>query len=442
MRHIYDDLRESLRVSIWFIPLLFCLYAFSLAVLLLTIERGILLDMGDVTFLSMSVSSARQVLGVIAGSVLSIGGVVFSVTMVSLTLTSGQYGPKVLRQFLGDRQSKVSLGLFLGTSVYALVVLSGYGDTDKPSITVIAALAMVMLALGGFIHFIHRTATDLQADKIIKEIGDELCTGLDKLVSETGTTHRQSNSAPWRKAVRGASRILVGGDTVGYVQTINYERLTAWCKQHDGRILVQVRAGDFVLPGNRLMAVYGCSQDLLSEHCNYLRECLITGPIRTPVQDPEYPITQLNQLCARALSPGINDPGTAITCIDWFSMALGSVIDKQFMGNVHADDSGEPRLLARGTDFAGITQAFYAPTRQQAIGNMPVMIALLQSLIRLAQLTAAAGRLDLLLREAIMLQKQVDIGQYSDVDIAAFRQRYRKFRRVVQQRSAWREKHI
>jgi len=103
----------------------------------------------------------RRVLGIIAGSVIGVGGVTFSVTMVALTLISGQYGPKVLRDFFGNNHSKVTLGLFLGTYVYALIVLSGYGAVDNPRLTVLIALFLAFAALIGFVNFIHRTAKDL-----------------------------------------------------------------------------------------------------------------------------------------------------------------------------------------------------------------------------------------------------------------------------------------
>jgi len=114
----------------------------------------------------MPLDSARQILGVIAGSIIGVGGVALSVTMVALTLTSGQYGPKILRNFLEDGLGKVTLGLFLGTYVYTLIVLTGYAQARSPQFTVLVSLLLALFALFAFVGFIHRTATDLQAEKI------------------------------------------------------------------------------------------------------------------------------------------------------------------------------------------------------------------------------------------------------------------------------------
>lgn len=426
MKNYVSALREKLRVSIWLIPLILCVAGFALAVLLLWVERNAPALDSALQFVSMSVISARQVLGVIATSVLSVGGVVFSVTMVALTLTSGQYGPKVLRQFLSDRLSKISLGLFLGTSIYCLVTLSGYGDTDQPNITVMVALFLTILALAGFIGFIHNTATDLQADQIIQRIGGDLQRLLYQLVKEENLAGRNDDLLAWRRAARGVRPLVVAARSSGYLQTIDYSSLVGWSVEHDCRLQVRVRAGDFLLAGTTLVKIYGGDAQSLAGKIDSLHNCFIIGPMRTPVQDPEYPITQLNQVAARALSPGINDPGTAITCVDWFSMALGQIADRDLPGKVFLDDEQGPRVLARYTDFDGILKAFYAPARQFSRGNIPVLISLVQSLERLAQLTTRRSRLVAIARQGGLIDEEMERGDHLQDDLRDFRQRYRK----------------
>jgi uncharacterized membrane protein len=161
-----------------------------------------------------------------------------------------------------------------------------------------------------------------------------------------------------------------------------------------------------------------------------LRDCVRAGPMRTPVQDPEYPITQLNQLAARALSPGINDPGTAITCIDWFSMAVAQIVDRELPGNVFLDADGAPRLLVRHTDFPGVLKAFYAPSRQFASTNLPVLISLADSLIRLAELTTLPANLAVIARHGRELSDTAEDGRHATYDLHDFRQRYQKLVRL------------
>ena len=433
MKNILLQLREKLQTSVWFIPSILCGASLLLALSIHLIERQIALHTLFPVFdnLTMSVTSARNVLGIVAGSVLSVGGVVFSVTMVALTLTSGQYGPKILRQFLSDEDSKISLGMFLGTSLYCLVVMAGYTDADRPSISVGVALLLTIFALASFIRFIHRTATDLQADQIIERIGGELHESLDRLTSTGALTGRTTDTQGWRQRARGSRPALIAAPRTGYVQTIDYPAVISWCLERRCVAQLRARAGDFLMQGTCLLKLYDCQRDLSEDELDSLCAHIRTGPMRTPVQDPEYPITQLNQLAARALSPGINDPGTAVTCIDWYSMALARIVDRELPGKVFLDAKGAPVLLARYTDFPGLAKAFYAPARQFARSNIPVLIALLESLVRLAELTTRGDRLKQLRLQGNHLGDIVEEGAHLEFDLRGFRQRYRKLMRLA-----------
>jgi uncharacterized membrane protein len=422
-----DYLRNRLDASIWFIPVCISIASFALGLLMLWLERHTVYLSASLQTFAMPVESARQVLSVIAGSVISVGGVSFSVTMVALTLTSGQYGPKVLRHFLEDNSSKVSLGLFLGTYIYALVVLTGYSEADKPHLTVLMALLLALFAVVGFIHFIHRTATDLQADEIVESIGQRLQVSLVELVSEGAQYGRSCDVAVWRRAARGQRPYLIASNRQGYVQSIDYRELVKWCVEHNCRMQVRARAGDFLVNGVCIFKVYGCPADTIEAAFDHLNSHVITGPIRTSVQDPEYPITQLNQLAARALSPGINDPGTAISCVDSFD-----IIDRDLPGSVFMDDEEEPRLLLRFTSFDGIMKAVFAQLRQFAKSEVSVVVSLLDALCRLAQLTTRRDRLQVLGLHGDLIREDVDGLALATYDLRDISQRHTRLQRLVQ----------
>ena len=428
----FDYLRNRLDASIWFIPVCISITSFVLGLLMLWLERHILYLSASLQTLAMPVESARQVLSVIAGSVISVGGVSFSVTMVALTLTSGQYGPKILRHFLEDNSSKASLGLFLGTYVYALVVLTGYSETDKPHLTVLIGLLLALLAVVAFIRFIHRTATELQADEIVENIGHRLQVSLAELASEGAQHGRSCDVAAWRRAARGHRPHLIASDRQGYVQTIDYRKLVKWCVEHNCRMQVRARAGDFLVKGICVFKVYGCPADTIKSASDHLNSHVITGPVRTSVQDPEYPITQLNQLAARALSPGINDPGTAISCVDSFSLALAYIVDRDLPGSVFMDDEEEPRLLLRFTSFDGIMKAVFAQLRQFAKSEVSVVISLLDALCRLAQLTTRHDRLQVLGLHGDLIRKDINNLGLAAYDLRDINQRYMRLQRHVQ----------
>ncbi|MCG6899391.1 MAG: DUF2254 domain-containing protein [Gammaproteobacteria bacterium] len=428
----FDYLRNRLDTSIWFIPVCISTACFALGMLILWVERHVTYSSASLQTFAMPVESARQVLSVIAGSVISVGGVSFSVTMVALTLTSGQYGPKILRHFLEDNSSKVSLGLFLGAYVYALVVLTAYSETDRPHLTVLMALLLALFAVVGFIRFIHRTATDLQADEIVERIGQRLQVSLVELASEGALRGRSCDVAAWRRAARGQRPQLIASNGQGYVQAIDYRELLKWCAEHNCRMQVRARAGDFLVNGICVFKVYGCPADAIDAAFDHLNSHVITGPIRTSVQDPEYPITQLNQLAARALSPGINDPGTAKSCVDSFSLALAYIVDRDLPGSVFMDDEGEPRLLLRFTSFDGIMKAVFAQLRQFAKSEVSVVVSLLDALCRLAQLTTRRERLQVLGFHGDLIREEIDDQALAAYDLLDIRQRHKRLRRLVQ----------
>lgn len=419
---------DNLQTSIWPIPVVFCLSGLLLAMLALSIERDYWSWASEINPLPMPVAAAREILSLITASVLSVGGVVFSMSMVALTLTSGQYGPKILRQFLSDNNSKVSLGMFIGTSLYCLAVLASYGDYDKPGLTVLIALLLTLAALASFINFIHSIATDLQADKIVERIGSNLRQSLEVFARADNLPARSEDVASWRRKARGLTQTSITAASKGYILAIDYAEIVNWCEEHSYTGMLRVRAGDFLLPGTCIMTLYGSGEPLAAEDEEQLRVFVQTGPLRTPLQDPEYPITQLNQLAARALSPGINDPGTAVTCIDWFSMATARIIDCDLPGKVLLNTKKEPVLLVRFTDFAGILKVFYAPARQFAASNIPVLISLLSSLIRLSELTDRPDRLRELVTIGQQLSDTIENCGHAEYDLRGFRQRYGKLK--------------
>ncbi len=429
-------LRERLHTSLWPIPVSWCLLGVLLAVMLLWLDGppGTTLLGSAVPHLDLD--TARRVLGIVAGSIIGVGGVAFSITMVAMTLTSGQYGPRVLRAFLEDRVSKHTLGVFLATYAYALIVLSGYSLVDTPRLTVGAALLLAFAALFGFVQFIHRTATDLQADQIVQRIGRQLRRALAALGDANASQARSSDTLAWRRLARGHQAFPVAAGLHGYVQTVDYGGLKDWCLANRAALVVHVRAGDFLIDGICLCTVYADRQQTVGEAVAALDSYFVTGPMRTPVQDAEYAVIQLNQLAGRALSPGINDPGTAITCIDWFSLALAELVDRDLPGCVFLDDEGRGRVLARVPQFAGLVKAIYAPLRQLSSSDIAVTVKLLESLCSLAELTRRSDRLEVLALHGRLIVEGVARQPVLAFDTRDIEQRYYRLQHLTRPRMA------
>jgi uncharacterized membrane protein len=417
------------RTSIWLLPTALCLFAALLALLFLQLDRSCDACRILMPALEMDVAAARQLMGVLVTSVLSVGGVSFSVTMVALTLTSGQYGPKVLRHFLEDTRSKVSLGLFFATAVYALAISIFLNAGDQPRLTVSVALVLAILAFIEFIGFIHRTASDLQADQLIQRIGRQLREDMGRLREVEGDSDRQHGTAQWRRATRGLERVAIASSKEGYIQTTDFSQMAADLAAYDSLAMLRVRPGDFLVKGVELMCLWRPADVDEPALVRKLESAVAVGLIRTPIQDPEFPITQIQQIAARALSTGINDPGTAITCVDWLTLALAEVVDADFPGATVLDAQGNPRLLTRPMGFASALNAVYSPLRQFTASDLPVTLCLLESLSRLAACTRRADRLALLREQGKRVWKEVLAENHPGYDLAPVRQRYRQLLR-------------
>ncbi|MET0066830.1 MAG: DUF2254 domain-containing protein [Candidatus Thiodiazotropha sp.] len=430
MRGRLSYLRDKLDTSIWLIPLGLSGLGALLALAMLWFDRQLNAAFPVIGSLGNDLESVRQTLAVIGASIISVGGVAFSVTMVALTLTSGQYGPKILRNFLENKTSKVSLGLFLATYVYSLIVLTGLRAGDQLQVTLVVALGLAFLALIGFIRFIHQTATELQADAIIHRLGTHLDEGLSGMVQESSEVSRSRSTLEWRRMARGCEQVSVASNRQGYVQSVNYTALCEWCRENDCLLQVRVRAGDFILRRLTLFKVFyrvgQCPDDAAVDELN---AHVFTGPMRTPVQDPEYPITQINQLAARALSPGINDPGTAITCVDWFTLALGHIVDSDLPGCVILDQDKRPRMITRVTQFKGVMDAIFVPLRRHAENELSVVVAVMKSLGSLSELTLRSDRLEVITLHADLVWKAIGERGMPGYDRQSVKTQFMRLRR-------------
>ncbi|MDP5070355.1 MAG: DUF2254 domain-containing protein [Congregibacter sp.] len=432
-RRVVHYYLEWARTRFWLIPISMCVIALLLALATLELDRHCnwCAQLSPVS--GLGIDATRNLMGVLATSILSVGGVSFSITMVALSMTSGQYGPKVMRYFLADTRSKVSIGLFFATALFALVVFVGVEEPLQPRLTVFAAVSLALLALMEFMRFIHRTSTDLQADEIIQRLGRQTRADLSHLQEHSPKycAERVADTQQWRQAARKLQAAQIPSPSEGYIQTIDFDGLVANLAAQESLALLRVRPGDFVLCKDPVLSLWSTSgvgeESLDNKHSSFIT----AGSIRTAADDAQFPITQIQQIAARALSPGINDPGTAITCIDWLTVCLAEIVDSDLVQNVFVDAQGEPRLLIPRLDFEIFCDNVYSPPRRLTADNIPVAICLMDSKIRLAKLTQRPERLGVIQKHATLLMDCVERAGHCDYDLRMVRQRYQKVRRLT-----------
>ncbi len=332
-------LREYLRSSLWFIPLSFALASIVVAILLLTIDTRI--PSGGAVF-GGTAEGARSILSTIAQSMLSFTALVFTVTMLVLQIASSQLSPRVMRTFLRDRGNQVVLGLFVATFVYTLVVLRDIRtpvdgvDGFVPGIAVSGAFVLLLASVGAFIYYIDHMAHAIRATTV-----------MDSIANETSATIERMLPDPWGTGMAGDREPRPGSSTSdvrtagrGVVVAVDDSAIIKLAV--DDRVVTLVpMVGDAVSEGAPLFQLSGRWDD---PDIDRLRRTVSLGQERTLQQDVAFGIRQLVDIALRALSPGTNDPTTAVQALDRIDDLLHKVAVRRFPAQVQCDAAGVPRL--------------------------------------------------------------------------------------------------
>jgi len=325
---------DKLLSTIWFVPTVISSSLVIAAIGFLYLDQYV--DIQNELWMSwwqIGAVDTRQVIVMTATSIISVTGVVFSISIVALSLAASQFGSKILHNFLHDNKTSIVLGVLIGSFLYGLVLLV-YIDTDTsqqifieseslkkvPVISVVGNLILTVLSIIGLIYFIHRISVMIQADQIIALIGQELNQVIEKTLLDLGENATENSlQQKWETAVRAAGiSKTVFSSTSGYVEYIDFEAINSIAENGDQYIELLIRPGDFVIEHSPVFEIYKNTK--VEECCgDKLILCISLDRKRTPFDDIEFAIIQLLQIALRALSPGVNDSLTAISCIDWLS---------------------------------------------------------------------------------------------------------------------------
>jgi uncharacterized membrane protein len=379
---------EFFKSSFWFLPALMICAAMVLSFAMVTLDRnlGIKESLRFYGFmLSVSPEGARSVLSTIAGSMMTVAGVTFSITIVVLNLASSQFGPRLLRNFIQDRGIQFVLGTFVASFIYCLLVLRSVESVGQdifvPSFSVTVAVVLAFLNVGVLIYFIHHIATSIQADKVISGVSNELQRNFRRIFTEEleqkPTNITTSMAALQKENTAHFHRHVIFACANGYLQAIDLDRLMQLAQKNDFILYIQLKPGQFVVAGSVLTIV--SSEKKSVEDCDQvIRESFIVGGQRTPQQDVEYSVHQLVEIAIRALSPGINDPYTALDCIDQLGSALCFLGNKKFPIENLFDDNGKLRLVIKPFTYSGMLNASFDQIRQYGSSSVAVTIRLLE----------------------------------------------------------------
>jgi len=375
---------EAFHTSFWFVPSWFLIVAILAAILLPLAEAaaGEWLD-GRLAWIEMSRESAESTLGMIATSMITVSGVVFSVTVVSLSIVSSQFGSRILRAMIADRVTQGTIGLFLGTAAFCFVLLRSMSLNSNaqfvPSFAVAVAVLLTLVAMAVLIHFIHHVAVSSQAPTVINRLSHDFKSAIDEVYPDEASASRaeedrREHSAEAQMEWTAAGTIFAA-DRDGYLQAVDTAALVALARHHQVCIEVLQQVGEFVVEGEPLAKVRP-EIELDGEFRKLARRAIVFGRRRTPWQDVSFAARELVEMALRALSPGINDPFTAVTCIDRLGAGFRCVATRRMPSPFHFDEEGELRLIHRYSELDQLLEHCFSPLRQFGCEHLSVMIAM------------------------------------------------------------------
>lgn len=427
---------ETLRGSYWFVPTLMALGAVALAYGLVRVDQRsgeTLIDQVGWIY-SGGPEGARAVLSTIAGSVIGVAGVTFSITIAALTLASSQFGPRLLANFMRDTGNQVVLGTFIATFLYCLLVLRtirGVEDASfVPQLSVTAGVGLAIASLGVLIFFIHHVALSIQAPQVVHNVAADLHHTIEQMYpQQIGSGPREVEPGPDRQQVPESfekHNAPVLSHHNGYIQAVGDERLMELATEHDVVLRIEHAPGNWVVRDQPLVRIWPDSK-ASSELRDEIAEAFILGHRRTNVQDLAFTIHQLVEVAVRALSPGINDPFTAIQCVDQLSAGLVHLAGVDFPAAMRVDEAGKLRVIARdGPTFRGMVDAAFNQIRQYGRDSVAVTIRLLEAIETVLPFTRYEEQRAALLRQAEMILEGAEMAIPEGQDIADVKSRYNR----------------
>ncbi|EYR62572.1 hypothetical protein N866_07365 [Actinotalea ferrariae CF5-4] len=340
----------------WVLPVVLTVASGVLAVALPALDRSL---SASVPWLFQGgPDGARSLLSTIASAMISVTGLVFSITMVVLQLASSQFTPRVLGSFLDSRVTQSTLGVFTGTFVYALTVLrSVRGESDElqafvPQTSVTAAFLFVLASVGFFLAFIQHITNSIRVSQVVLGTADEARDVVGRLYPQEPPDEPADDGPP-----RPAARTVTVGDRSGHLREVDLDGLLRIAAEHDVLIEVVRQMGEFLPEGGRVAVVRaGSHAALTDELVEDVGKAVVLARERGVGQDPAFGLRKLVDIAERALSPAVNDPTTASQVVDAEHRALRLAVQRYDPPARLVDDEGRLRVVHRPQTVADLLQ--------------------------------------------------------------------------------------
>lgn len=440
--NVFDNFRESF----WFAPAMISVLSAVGAFGVLRLDGAI--DQADMAsnWFVRDASAARQILTSVAGTVITLAGIVFSITLVAISMASSQFGSRLLRCFMVDSFSDQLVGLLLGTSLFCYIVLNRVFSGDSvesafvPQFATAIAAMMGLASVSMLIWFVHDTSQILQAPKLIATVAADLDDAVERLLPDN---KQDEQAAPTCCAETVATRqqqpsLPVTSKNDGYIEGVDLDAMIDIATQHNGLISIIHRPGHFVTTLTPIAELF-CNplpDDEIREAVQAaMSAAFVVGMRRTPRQDVTCSIIELVEVADRALSPGVNNPFAAMNCIDRLAAALSRVVNRPFPPAQHFDCDGELRVITSPITFPQLLQDAFAHIRQYGASTVPVAIRLIEAFHRIALQATNADDLASIKAHAEAVEHKFTNSNPADMDQHDFDARFESLQQLLTTRS-------
>ena len=410
---------DTVRTSLWLVPGAMLVVGVILGPAMLALDAGPSAQ-GFRTHPWLGAGSgedATNLLSTLLTSVIAMASMVFSVTVVALSLAANSFGPRLIRTFRSSLSTQVVLGIFVMTIVYLLIILrSVRGEmeaADVPAASVALGSLLAIACVLALLAFIQGVARLIVADEVVRRVRNELDGVIARLSPLEEPDCPASSDLPAGFEDE-AARIRLPQE--GYVQSVAYDELVAWAARRGVVMRLDFRPGDFVVEGDRKILIYPPPADPEAARAE-IKRLIVSGQERTPTQDLEFAVRHLVEVAVRALSPGINDPFTAMAVIDRLRGGLCRLAARRLPAAALPDEAGALRLVRRTTTFDGTVDAAFNQIRQAGSAKPAILIHMLEALVEIAPHVRTADQRDTLVRHARLIRAagQRDVPDEADM---------------------------
>lgn len=404
---------DNLRSGFWFLPFLIVLSCIVYAVALIQTDYV----SGDrwlaqwPRIFGVEAEGARDMLSTLAGSMMSVMGITFSMTLLALALASSQYTSRILRNFMRSRVTQITLGTFAGIFVYCLIVMYTIRTGDNPFVPSLAVFSAFILAFGGIailIFFIHHIASSIQASTIIASVANETNVSIDRLLpkKQDHEPDEDEGQDPVMDSLDERTWYPVPSAVSGYIESVNNDTLLNLAEDIRTVVRTEHGIGAFVVQGTPLVSLaltYPPDQKTVDT----LNAAYSIGRHRSIEQDPAFGIRQIVDMAIKALSPGVNDTSTAVMCVDYLTSIMSRLAGRKFPLS-HRYEGETLRVMAIVPSFEGLLAESFDQIRASAEVNVAILVRILGALNTIGSLTVRPSHIQALKEQLQHIDEVID----------------------------------